>query len=107
MNAQREKTDMGARHIPLAIPDTAAELEDARVVERPDGIWLQYADGRELGPYASIVEAIEDQRARAGEDEIEPGESLEEAEAELGMSEWIDPDTESPAEDHVPRLEDH
>ena len=32
---------------------------------------------------------------------------LQEAESELGISEWIDPDTGVPAEDNVPRIEDH
>ena len=41
------------------------------------------------------------------EGDFDPGESLQEAESELGMSEWIDPDTGGPAEDNVPRIEDH
>ena len=41
------------------------------------------------------------------EDELDTSEALHEAEAELGISEWIDPDTGVPAEDSVPRLEDH
>ncbi len=106
MNAQREKRDMGARHNPQAIPETTAEIEDARVVERPDGIYLVYGDGRERGPYATYVEAIEDQRS-VDEEAIEPGETLEEAEAEIGLSDWIDPDTAAPAEDNVPRIEEH
>lgn len=36
----------------------------------------------------------------------QPGESLEEAEAEIGISGWIDPDTNEPAEESVPRIED-
>ena len=34
-------------------------------------------------------------------------EALHEVESELGISEWIDPDTGGPAEDSVPRIEDH
>ena len=34
-------------------------------------------------------------------------ESVAEAEAEIGISEWIDPDTGVPAEESVPRIEDH
>jgi hypothetical protein len=41
------------------------------------------------------------------EDELDTAEDLHEAEAELGINEWIDPDTGVPAEDNVPRLEDH
>ena len=32
---------------------------------------------------------------------------LQETESELGINEWIDPDTGGPAEDSVPRIEDH
>jgi hypothetical protein len=41
------------------------------------------------------------------DEELEDPEALHEAEAELGINEWIDPDTGAPAEDSVPRLEDH
>ncbi len=34
-------------------------------------------------------------------------QDLHEVESELGISEWVDPDTGDPAEDSVPRLEDH
>ena len=34
-------------------------------------------------------------------------EPLQEAESEIGIAEWIDPDTGGPAEDSVPRIEDH
>ena len=40
-------------------------------------------------------------------EELEPPEALQEAESELGINEWIDPDTGGPAEDNVPRIEDH
>jgi hypothetical protein len=32
---------------------------------------------------------------------------VHDAESELGISEWIDPDSGEPAEDSVPRIEDH
>ncbi len=41
------------------------------------------------------------------EDELDSSGALHETEAELGINEWIDPDTGVPAEDSVPRLEDH
>ena len=34
---------------------------------------------------------------------IEEGESLEDAEEEIGISTWIDPETGEPAEDSSPR----
>jgi hypothetical protein len=42
----------------------------------------------------------------AATEDVELGETLQEAESELGISEWIDPDTGVPAEDSVPRIED-
>jgi len=43
----------------------------------------------------------------AAAEELEAPEGLQEAESELGINEWIDPDTGGPAEDNVPRIEDH
>jgi hypothetical protein len=43
----------------------------------------------------------------AGDGELESSATLQEAESELGISEWIDPDSGVPAEDSVPRIEDH
>jgi hypothetical protein len=43
----------------------------------------------------------------AEETDFEPGETLEEAEREIGISEWRDPETGEPAEESGPRLEDH
>ena len=38
---------------------------------------------------------------------IEPGESLAEAEDEIGISDWVDPDTGELAEETRPRTEEH
>jgi hypothetical protein len=89
-------------------PEVAAELEGVRVLERPDGFWLQPASGgHEMGPYATLVEAIEDYRAAEDEDDLESGDTLAEVEAQIGVADWIDPETSAPAEDGVPHLEDH
>ena len=37
----------------------------------------------------------------------EPGETLAEAEAEIGISDWTDPDTGLPAEEDGTRTEEH
>jgi hypothetical protein len=80
---------------------------DARIVSRPDGYHWLTADGkREIGPFASYEEAEFDMRADEHSD-VEPEESLGEAENEIGIAEWIDPDTGQPAEQARPRLEDH
>jgi hypothetical protein len=89
------------------IPATPPEYERARVIERPDGFYWQSRDGgKESGPFATLVEATEDMQYSADSD-FEPGESVEQAEAEIGISEWVDPDTGELAEELTPRIEDH
>jgi hypothetical protein len=94
-------------HRPPADPSVVAELEDVRVIERPDGFWVVSAKGGpEAGPYASLVEAIEE-HGTPEEDELESEDTLAEVEAQLGVSDWIDPETSAPAEDSVPHIEEH
>ena len=91
-----------------AIEDEAVtEVEMGQVILRGDGYYWQAADGKqEFGPFASMDEALAEMQA-ATEDQAEPGESLEEAEGELGIANWIDPDTGAPAEGQsLPRLND-
>ena len=89
------------------IPETPPEYDRTRIIERPDGWYWQDKDGgREYGPFATLLEAVQDMEAGGGTS-LEPGETLEEAENEIGISDYIDPDTGVPAEDGVPRLEDH
>ena len=82
-----------------------------RVIERPDGFyWESLAKkGETRGPFATLAEAEADMLSDGvaeGEDAEAP-QGLQEAESELGIAEWIDPDTGGPAEDNVPRIEDH
>ena len=61
-----------------------------------------------LADGARDLEAEADRLAGgAADDDFEAVESRQEAESEIGMAEWIDPDTGVPAEDNVPRIEDH
>jgi hypothetical protein len=81
-----------------------------RVFERPDGFYWESKETKELrGPFATRAEADADLLAGGGADgEFDPeSETLQEAESELGISDWIDPDTGGPAEDHIPHIEDH
>ncbi len=72
---------------------------------RPDGYYWVAPDGRNtFGPFESLELAIADM----GDDEQapEPGETLQEAENEIGISDWIDPETGEPAEGQsTPRIE--
>ena len=85
----------------------ASEVDIGQVMFRPDGYHWQSADGRrEFGPFSSMEEAIADMELAANET-VEPGESLQEAEDEIGISDWLDQETGEPAEGlSSPRLHD-
>ena len=101
MPRRAKSTGSNKRTEPLPLAD--------HVVERPDGFyWESKEKGETYGPYATLAEAEADLLAGGASEETQEGtESLQEAESELGINEWIDPDTGGPAEDSVPRIEDH
>ncbi len=77
------------------------------VIERPDGFYVQSPSGEESGPYPTLAEAeAELLAAEAAGPDVETGD-LQEAESDIGVNDWIDPETGGPAEDSVPRIEDH
>jgi hypothetical protein len=96
-----------ARQVPKPLPPVgaarvieAAPGDDAgaTIIEHPDGWYWVAAGGRQqFGPFRSAAEARAD-CDRYDERMPEPGESLYEAESELGIADWIDPDTGEPAE---------
>ena len=87
--------------------DAITEVDVGQVVLRPDGYYWQPAQGPEVGPFATMEEALAELEALGSGEEAEPGESLQEAEDELGIADWIDPDTGEPAEGlSTPRLND-
>jgi hypothetical protein len=89
------------------IPETPPEFDSTRLIERPDGFSWQSRDGRkEFGPFATLLQAVQDMQAR-DEAAVEPGETAQEAEAEIGIADWVDPETGEPAEEGVPRVEEH
>jgi len=89
------------------IPETPPDYDRTRIIERPDGFYWQDRDGgREYGPYESLMDAVQDMEI-GGDRTLEAGESLEEAEDEIGIADYLDPDTGQPAEEGIPRLEDH
>lgn len=99
------KTPTPQPHKPLQRRGAARVLSEsagtpaagAHLIEHPDGwYWMASRGGREFGPYPSRAEAVS--AALTGDDEApSEGESLQEAESELGISDWIDPDTGEPA----------
>lgn len=107
----KQQTELAMRRPQLTVPPPAEPpLEPAveqRIVTRPDGFHWLSADGRrEVGPFGSYEEAELDMRADE-HSEVEPDQTLAEAEGEIGIADWIDPETGEPAEEVRPRLEDH
>ena len=104
-----------ARHVLLEIMMTTEHLfhqphptmTTARVIERPDGFYWQDEAHRQsctvLLP--RCLKRYRTCKARSDSD-FEEGESLEDAEAEIGISTWIDPETGEPAEGLSPRTGD-
>lgn len=88
----------------------ATELDaadDERIVMRPDGYhWLATESRQEFGPF----ETLEAARAAmalgvgvgVGIAETADDESLHEAESDIGIADWIDPQTGAPAEGQSP-----
>jgi hypothetical protein len=85
------------------IPEApAAALKTVPIIERPDGFYWVTVDGRqEFGPFATLEDARAD-RDRGDEEAPVPGETLQEAEHEIGIADWIDPETGAPAEGQSP-----
>ena len=90
-----------------SIPETPPDYDRTRITERPDGFyWREKGGTRENGPFPTLLEAVDDMDYSV-DSNYEPGESLEEAENELGVSSWVDPETGELSEEERPRLEDH
>ena len=85
------------------IPQTPPDYDKTRVIERPDGYyWQDKLTDEVYGPFATLLEAVQDMQAL----DDTSGESLEEAEAELGIADHIDPETGQLSEDSRPHLSD-
>jgi hypothetical protein len=77
---------------------TALVGDEACLTERPDGFyWQDKLTGKFYGPFPSSTEALLDMQYQEDSD-YEEGETLHEAEEEIGIADWIDPDTGEPAE---------
>ena len=87
--------------------DPVERSRDEAIMMRPDGYYWLAPDGRqEFGPFESLELARADWAA-ADEESPEPGETLQEAEDEIGIADWIDPETGEPAEGQSrPRIDE-
>jgi len=84
-----------------AVGDDAGEF----IIARPDGYYWRAADGKqEVGPFETFELAQADRDL--ADDEVQaPGETVQEAEYEIGIADWIDPDTGELAEGSGPHLD--
>ncbi len=88
------------------VAPTPSEKDQAQVLERPDGFyWQDMLSEKMYGPFPTLLDATLDMESQ-NDDGYEEGESLEDAEAEIGIAGWIDPDTGEPAESLSPRRSD-
>ena len=88
--------------VAAAIPE-GDPAEPGRIVERPDGFHWVALDGRqEFGPFETVEEARADMLDAVDQAMPQPGEELLEAESEIGIADWLDPETGEPAEGGCP-----
>ena len=80
------------------IPQAGPVQLASPVIQHPDGwYWLAEDGHQQFGPFETYELACADRDAW-DEDAPAPGATLLEAEEELGISSWIDPETGEPAE---------
>ena len=103
---QRPKNDRGAGHPAGALPADEEPIDTSdlgeRIFARPNGYFWQAPDGKqEIGPFDTFAEALADMDSgdAAG---WTPGETLAEAESEIGVADWIDGDSGALAEGQAP-----
>lgn len=82
------------------------DYENGRIIERPDGFyWQDKITGHEYGPFRTLREAEEDMEFGAPSEADDDSVPLD-AEDEIGIADWIDPDTGEPAEESIPHIDD-
>ena len=86
--------------------ENPSEYDKARIIERPDGFYWQDKETEKIfGPFPTLREALQDMEY-SPESDYEPGSTLQEVEAEIGIADWIESETGEPAEES-PHIEDH
>ena len=99
----RRPTPLRRRGAAKVIPESpVAVIDDTSIIERPDGhYWLGPDADHEFGPFESR-EAARADRDRFSEEAPSEGETVQEAEREIGVNDWIDAETGEPAEGQSP-----
>ncbi len=91
-----------------AIPEPPRDFEKTCIIERPDGFyWQSEGTGEEYGPFPTRAEAEADMESGGEVEDLDVENTLDEMEAEISVSGWVDPDTGDLGESWTPRLEDH
>lgn len=92
----------GAARVIAEAPGASMADERAALIERPDGWYWIAADGhQQFGPFATRALALRD-RDRDNDEAPSEGETVQEAEREIGIADWIDAETGAPAEGQSP-----
>lgn len=98
----KPKPDRPAPAVEAANEAASIEAEAGEIVERPNGFYWQALDGQgEFGPFETY-ELARGRRDSAGQEQLTPGETLHEAESDIGINEWMDAETGEPAEGQSP-----
>lgn len=92
----------GAARVIAESPAAGAAADADTLVQHPDGWYWSAPDGRQqFGPFETSTLARAD-RDRYSEEAPDEGETLREAESEVGIADWIDAETGQPAEGQSP-----
>lgn len=105
VGVRRSSTSADEGQAPAVEPaeSVTGEDEDERIVARPDGYhWIALDSRQEFGPFETIEAARADMLDAEADGAVPPVESLQEAESELGIADWIDPNTGELAEGQSP-----
>lgn len=79
-----------------------------RVIEKPDGFyWQDIFAEKKYGPFATRFDAVQDMLEQDGIEEEEETLEADAAEDEIGIADWIDPDTGEPAEESHAHISDN
>lgn len=90
------------KDMPEEVTEPESDNGRDRIVARPDGYhWLAPDGKQEFGPFETVEQARADMDA-ADDRALASAVTLPEAEREVGIAEWLDPETGEPAEGPSP-----
>jgi len=90
------------KRTPPPAREPAVDSAPPVIVECPDGYYWQARDGHQDGGPFESYELAQADRDAVGDEAVAPGDTLQEAEHEIGIADWIDAETGEPAEGESP-----